>query len=363
MTENRPQDRFIDEATWRHFWHPVCTLEELRAADPSGKGPLKVTLLEEALAIAELEEGVVALSDRCCHRSASLSVGYVDNGKMRCRYHGWAYDGSGKCVEIPACPELEIPPQAKVGKFDTQVAYDLVWVRLDSSVDTKLPVCPAFDNPELRTLQGKPYDWKTSAARRLENYVDLSHFAFVHPNSLFDPNIQDVTPPRIDRIGGDLVFKFECPEDLPIPDLAPQGNNYYNITMPFGVNVRFDMPEGKKTNLWMFPSPIDSKNCRSFWFHSRNFDLEPRDGLDIEALDKVHLDFQERILNEDIEVIESQNPAEIPAGGSELAVYTDKVSIQYRRWLRQLEKAAKEGADALLSCIEAEVLDPTEKSD
>lgn len=361
MNGNPVENRFIDEATWRHFWHPVCTLDELRAADPSGKGPLKVTLLEEDLVIAELEEGIVALSDRCCHRSASLSVGYVDNGKMRCRYHGWAYDGAGKCVEIPACPGMDIPPKAKVGKFDTQVAYDLVWVRLDSSANTKIPACPAFDNPDLRTIPGKPYNWKTSAARRLENYVDFSHFAFVHPNSLYDPNLPDVTPPTIDRVNGDLVFMCKVPEDMPIPEIAPMGINNYNITMPFGVNVYFDMPEGQATNLWMFASPIDSKNCRSFWFHSRNFDLEPRDHMNVEELDKVHLDFQDRILNEDVDIIESQKPAEIPAGGSELAVYTDKVSIQYRRWLRQLEKAAKEGPEALLSCIETDLIDPAGK--
>ena len=68
MSKEKNSARFIKEETWRHFWHPVCTLEELYSADPTGNGPLQVRLLGENLVVAKLGENISAFSDRCAHR-------------------------------------------------------------------------------------------------------------------------------------------------------------------------------------------------------------------------------------------------------------------------------------------------------
>ena len=58
--------QFINENTWRYFWHPVCTMRELRDANADGRGNRKkVRLLGETLVIAETDAGVIALDDRC----------------------------------------------------------------------------------------------------------------------------------------------------------------------------------------------------------------------------------------------------------------------------------------------------------
>ena len=95
----------------------------------------------------------------------------------------------------------------------------------------------------------------------------------------------------------------------------------------------------------MSASPIESGVCRSFWFTSRTAD---RDGPD-----RPHLDFQALVLSEDLPVIEAQEPPEIPAPIEEYSVLTDKVSITYRRWLRELSKAAEESADAVARCLDS----------
>ena len=81
---------WLDETAWRHFWHPVCTLAELRA-EGAGRRPLAVTLLGEALAVAEIGGRAVAFADRCLHRSTRLSIGCLEEGGLRCAYHGWKY--------------------------------------------------------------------------------------------------------------------------------------------------------------------------------------------------------------------------------------------------------------------------------
>ena len=358
MNEKVSNPDYISETGWRYFWFPVCTLEEFYAADPSGRGPLKVTLLGETLVIVELDEGVVALGERCCHRSASLALGSVDNGKLRCRYHGWAYNGKGRCVEIPACPDMEIPAVARIPQYETQTKYGLVWVRLNSSADTQIPLCPGYTNKNFKAVQIEPYTWQSSAARRLENYVDLAHFPYVHPNTLFDPNVMDVTPPYIDRVNGQLVFNFEAPEDMPVPDVALMGKTEYQITMPFTVNTEFLLNtkagKGNRAILWMSASPIDSKSCRVFSFTCRDHDKDKPD--------HPHVAFQLQVLNEDKPVIESQYPQEIPGPSQEISVPSDKVSIHYRKWLRQLAAAAeKKGPSELIDCITSEIKDPTRK--
>ena len=205
---------YINDETWKFFWHPVCTLRELRSA--SDRGPLmQVMLLGRKLVVAELSSGITAMDDRCIHRSAALSKGRVDDDRIRCSYHGWCYNNQGKCVEIPSAPELEIPEKAKVNCYDAEVRYNLVWVRLDPALATAIPDCPAWDDDELKCLETDPYIWPTSCARRVENYTDLAHFPFIHDGSLGN---RDVTVFPIPEIDAELV-KFQLQilgEDEPI---------------------------------------------------------------------------------------------------------------------------------------------------
>ena len=345
----KTKERFIPESTWRHFWHPVCTVEEFYRANPSGKGPMGVKLLGETIVLADVESGIVAFDERCPHRSTSLTRGFVEDGQLRCRYHGWRFNSEGKCTEVPACPGMKIPSRAKVNTHDTEVKYGLVWVRLDSSVDTQIPPCPGYDDDKFKSVPGEPYTWPTSAGRRLENFVDLGHFAYVHPNTLYDPDIPQVLAPDIARKNGQMHFRFDPPVDvMPVPDLSLMGTIVYQVTMPFTVCLNLELLQNRgNAKLWMTASPIDDVSCRSFWFTSRDTDLD--------GPDYPHLAFQETVLNEDIVVIEAQFPPQIPADVEEVTVMSDKISMQYRKWLREMAAAAKESPETLQSSIQSVV--------
>lgn len=85
----------------RLFWQPVSIASDL----PVSKArPVRV--MGEDFTVYRGEGGEPHLVDfRCAHRRTQLSIGWVEGDTIRCRYHGWAYDPTGQCVEQPAEPE------------------------------------------------------------------------------------------------------------------------------------------------------------------------------------------------------------------------------------------------------------------
>ena len=327
------------DAALRYCWHPVCTLAELAAAAPH---PLGVRLLGTPLAVADLGGAdlggadVVAVVDRCPHRSTRLSIGWVDAGRLRCANHGWCFDATGRCIEIPSLgiPSLGggvIPERAALVPAEVEVAYDLVWVRLDASAPTRVPPHPSFGDPRCRVLAGAPYTWPTSAGRRVENFVDLAHFPWVHDGTL-GTRSEPVPPvPEVRREAGELRFEF-VPPAMDAADVALFGWSGYRMPIPLTVDIEFRLATGATRWLWMTASPVDSGTCRTFWSVARDDDLDGDDAT--------YMEFQELILREDEPVACNQDPPELVLDQSEVSVRTDRVSIEYRRWLRELAMAA-----------------------
>ena len=85
----------------RRYWQPVALSEEL----PEGGAPVKVKILSEELVLFRDDQkrpGLLGL--HCSHRGTDLSYGRVEDGGLRCLYHGWLYDVAGRCLEQPGEP-------------------------------------------------------------------------------------------------------------------------------------------------------------------------------------------------------------------------------------------------------------------
>jgi phenylpropionate dioxygenase-like ring-hydroxylating dioxygenase large terminal subunit len=148
----------------RRFWYALMPVSML--AD----GPKPFTLLSERLVLFMGKEGPVALADRCCHRTAQLSKGWVDDGVIVCGYHGWRYDQSGACVCIPQqADNAPIPAGARTDAYHCQEKYGYVWVCLGEE-----------GQPQYRRIFQFYEEWQTSPLRFMENSFDNSHFSFVH---------------------------------------------------------------------------------------------------------------------------------------------------------------------------------------
>ena len=81
----------------RRFWQPVYRGEDLA---PGQMRPIQI--MSEKFTLYRGETGIShVVAFRCAHRGTQLSTGWVEGDGVRCRYHGWKYDGSGQCVEQP----------------------------------------------------------------------------------------------------------------------------------------------------------------------------------------------------------------------------------------------------------------------
>lgn len=85
----------------RRYWQPVALSEEV----PPGGAPLRVRILSEDLVLFRDDQGRVGLLGiHCAHRGTDLSYGRIEDGGLRCLYHGWLYDIKGRCLEQPGEP-------------------------------------------------------------------------------------------------------------------------------------------------------------------------------------------------------------------------------------------------------------------
>src|SRR4030081_2840231 len=86
----------------RRYWQPVALAEEL-----AGSRPVKaVRILGQNLVLFRGPDGRLGLLDRdCAHRGADLAFGRLEDGGLRCLFHGWLFDTDGKCLETPAEPQ------------------------------------------------------------------------------------------------------------------------------------------------------------------------------------------------------------------------------------------------------------------
>lgn len=346
MTDRNPGRPLTQEdltTALAYFWHPVCTLDELTTAPGA---VLAVRLLDRELVVADLGSGRLAcLIDRCLHRSTRLSVGCVDQETIRCAYHGWRWSFDGRCVEVPSAPDSPISSRARLEAFEVETHYGLVWVRLDASAGTTVPPCPAMEDPAMKVVAGTPYTWPVAAGRRVENFTDLSHFAWVHDGSLGRRDCPTSPVPPVGRAEGALRFVYQPPRLSRQIDVALVGRSDYRVVMPATVDIKFDIAgkPGVQSHLWMTASPLDSGSCRTFWFVARN------DGHD--QADEEFLAFQDRVLREDEVVVCNQAPEFPLSWGDELSVRADRVSIEYRRWLIDLVLAAREDPERLRSAV------------
>ena len=87
----------------RRYWHPVALVKEL----PGDGAPLPVRIMSEDLVLFRGDDGQLGLIGQyCSHRRADLSYGRVEDGGLRCLYHGWLFDRHGRCIEQPCEPPI-----------------------------------------------------------------------------------------------------------------------------------------------------------------------------------------------------------------------------------------------------------------
>lgn len=126
--------------TMRRYWHPVARHEELAKAD--GK-PLRIELLGERFVLFRDSAGQVGmLEELCMHRGASLAIGRVEDGGIRCLYHGWKFAVDGTILETPNHADCRLRERKKAAAFPVREAGGLIWAYIG----------PAENEPPFRSF-------------------------------------------------------------------------------------------------------------------------------------------------------------------------------------------------------------------
>lgn len=309
-------------------WHPVALISDVNDA------PVGVRLLGEDLVLWRDASGAAqAFIDRCPHRGARFSLGRVNEGHLECPYHGWQFSSTGQCTKVPAVPGFTPPPQHCVKSFGVQQAYGLIWVQLEAA-DVPLPVFAAEGDTRLRKVNCGPYDVRASAPRIIENFLDMSHFGFVHEGWLGSRDATEMAPYNVE-VTATGVQATNCKAVQPISNLhstKPAEVHYtYEVTAPYTALLTKIPEEGTTKDGWreaigLFICPVTPTTSR-VWFRLAVADFESTDAQ-LQA-------FQHTIFTQDQPVLESQLPKELPLDPrAELHSAADRMSSAYRRYLK-----------------------------
>lgn len=142
--------------------------------------PIQVMLLGKKAVLYRVDGQVVAAPDRCPHREAPLSAGFMADGCLVCPYHGWVFGADGKCVNVPSSADhVPPPPRAHLATYPVQEKYGLVWMTVGAP-KLDIPAIPHDADPTFRRINTEVEVWATSAPRMVDNFLDITHFPFVH---------------------------------------------------------------------------------------------------------------------------------------------------------------------------------------
>ena len=164
---------------FRRYWQPVALSEEL--SEPDG-APIRLNVMGEKLvAFRDTEGRVGVVEPRCPHRGADLFWGRNEGCGLRCVYHGWKFDVSGKAVDLPNVPANSPYYQSvSIKAYPTREFGDIVWAWLGPPA--RMPEVPELEfgvmPPSHRHVTKKLQD--CNWAQAIEGGLDTSHFSFLH---------------------------------------------------------------------------------------------------------------------------------------------------------------------------------------
>jgi phenylpropionate dioxygenase-like ring-hydroxylating dioxygenase large terminal subunit len=308
-----------------HYWHPVAHSRDV------AEKPLSVKLLDQQVVVWRSAKGIVAFQDLCLHRGTPLSLGWIDSGQIVCPYHGWQYGADGLCTRIPSLPpDRPIPAKARVVVHHATERHGLIWLCLKAPIADIPEFPPEIQDASYRwEVYSSEGQWKANAARMIENLLDFSHFAWVHPGILGDREHPECQPIEIQRVAGGFQYEIVTPVNRLKQESA--AIQRFTVILPFMLIIQRRQPDGpeRQTNIYLC-TPMSGKETKFYRLSGRNY----RDQLSDEELNRKH----RLIFEQDRVIVESQRPEELPLDlSAELHLRgPDSAGLEYRKGLRQL---------------------------
>lgn len=304
-------------------WHVVAY-----AADLKAEKPMAVRLLEEDLVLWRVGEKVHAWRDLCVHRGTRLSLGKVQGETLICPYHGWTYNEDGQCIRFPAHPTQTPPATACARTYQVREKYGWIWVCLGNPTQNIAPFVQ-WDDPSFRKIHCGPYQYKASGPRAIENFLDVTHFPFVHQGYLGEPEHPEVNDYEAE-VRPDGVTARDITVWQPDPDGSGRGAwvTYTYDVLRCLTATFMKSSAGPRFAMYFTVTPV--AECISIAWAYVAMDYGTVSDEQAKA-------FQDLITGQDIPIVESQRPELLPLDlQAELHLRSDRTAIAYRKWLRQL---------------------------
>jgi phenylpropionate dioxygenase-like ring-hydroxylating dioxygenase large terminal subunit len=264
----------------RSYWQPVATAEEM----PIGGDPMPMRILGEDLVLFRDDQNRLGLIGQyCAHRGTDLSYGRVENGGLRCLYHGWLFDIHGKCIEQPA--------EKAGGKFCERIKHvgypvqekgGAIWAYMGEGEAPLIPDFQFLTGPEEKRLVCRTVQ-SCNWLQGLESVIDPAHTTYLHRRPIGTKSIRsgnDVAkmrgtePPQISTENTSVGMRIYALHQSTGGGRYLRVNNYI---YPCGATPTTGNARAGYQGRWFVPR--DDISHHMFEFHYRHYEPLDKDAL------------------------------------------------------------------------------------
>jgi nitrite reductase/ring-hydroxylating ferredoxin subunit len=263
-------------ALLREYWQPAALSVELDAARPV----VPVRLLGEDLVLFRDPSGRLGLMARGCpHRGADLCFGRLEDGGLRCPFHGWLFDVTGQCLDQPA-----EPPNSRSHRHLRHRSYPcherngIVFAYLGRGTPPAFPAFDCFRAPEGQTFAFKGL-WQSNWLQAQEVGIDPAHASYLH-RFLQDEPVADSYGRQFRGAAADsnlpltkILREYSRP-DIDIEDTAygfrlvttrvlDDERTHYRVTNLVFPNA-IAIPMSSEMTITQWHVPVDDVSC--YWY-------------------------------------------------------------------------------------------------
>ncbi|MDP6964559.1 MAG: aromatic ring-hydroxylating dioxygenase subunit alpha [Acidimicrobiales bacterium] len=323
----------------QNHWYAVGTSDSLDFE------VLSVRLLSKKFVLWRTPDGEIgAALDSCPHRQAPLSKGTLEEGCLRCPYHGWLFGDKGRCLEVPSAKEgLSAPPKANLEFLNAQEKYGLIWVCPGEPL-APIPEVAADRDESFTRINTEMQIWNVDSTRMIDNMLDISHFPYTHRGT-FGIEQETVVPKikleQLDETYYGYRYEVKINNVGSTKIMSGGGADVIKLFMttgfalPFSVLSTMTYETGVEQKLFMTAAPIEEGRSIYTFVLWRNDDVdllvEPGRTVANEVLDlELAVVLEDQMM---LEKLQGQLPLE---RGALVDVQADKPSLEWRRRYKEL---------------------------
>jgi len=316
----------------KEFWYPVVFTKDLK------EDTLTPVLLfgTDWVVFRDKDGKAACIRDECAHRACPLSIGSKKDGQVVCPYHGWTFNATGACTEMPS---TTFNPDIRVSALQCREGDGFVWIWTGAGEPPQQ--LPDWTNPPKGyTLHCEHiFDVGAEHGLLIENLLDLAHAPFTHTSTF----AKGWPIPEVVRFHTSRLFGGNWdPYPIDMSFEPPCG-----VISTIGIEKPGDIKRGSratecKRHLWQLHVCLPSSQGRTRLLYRMGLDFWDF-AKDVPFIDLLWKNVADRVLSEDLPLVVGQQ-SRMESGGDVWAnpVSYDKLGVRYRRWRNSLEEKDEE---------------------